>query len=84
MVDPELHAPRVSNGTDVPLSLFVEQEGGLVPLSTIPSGVIVQLRIYESQCTREPLVAVAPDGREVGRRVDPICPDETWLIKNER
>jgi hypothetical protein len=80
LTDEEPNAPRVSNATDQPVELFVIANGIPTQISTIDSGVTVDLGIFGDQCTGEVLVARLGSGAEVDRLVEPLCPEETWVI----
>jgi hypothetical protein len=80
-IDAEPHAPRVSNATDQALGLFVITNGIPSQISTIEAGVTVDLGLYEGTCTGDVLVARTNGGAEIGRRSEPLCPDEVWLIE---
>jgi hypothetical protein len=80
LTDEGLSAPRVSNATDRAVELFVIANGIPTQISTIESGVTVDLGVFEDQCTGDVLVARLGSGEEVDRLIEPLCPEETWVI----
>jgi hypothetical protein len=72
---------RMRNDTDEIIYVFWLDDGEEVRIGPIPPNRQLPLPVrYPDQCSSGILIARTSSGREVARRTEPLCMDNTWII----
>jgi hypothetical protein len=77
----ESHEPHVQNDTGQVVRVFIEQAGQeFEQIHQIEPGSYGYLGNYSVGCTDAPLIVRTINGDEIARRIEPLCPDQTWTV----
>ena len=72
---------RMRNDTDEPIYVHWFADGDETQIGPIPPNLQLPLPVSSQEmCSTGLLVARTASGREVARRTEPLCMDDTWII----